>query len=61
MATHTHPEIQADILELSQTITSEIGALENRLRADMYKINDELKCKPSAKMGHIGRVENPRV
>ena len=43
MTTHTHPEIQADILELSKTTTSEIGASENRLRADMYKIRDELK------------------
>ena len=43
MTTHTHPEIQADILELSKTTTSEIGASENRLRADMYKIRDGLK------------------
>ena len=43
MTTHTHPEIHADIQELSQTTTSEIGASENRLRADMYGIRDELK------------------
>ena len=43
MTTHTHPEIQADILELSKTTTSEIGDSEERLRADMYKIRDELK------------------
>ena len=43
MTTHTHPEIQTDILELSKTIASEIGASENRLRADMDKMKDELK------------------
>ena len=43
MATHPHPEIEAQILDLSKATTSEIGASENRLRADMYKIKDELK------------------
>ena len=43
MTTHTHPEILADILELSKTTTSEIGDSEERLRADIYKIRDELK------------------
>ena len=43
MTTHTHPEIQSDILELSKSINSEIGASENRLRADIDKMKDELK------------------
>ena len=43
MTTHMHSEIQADILELSKTTTAEIGASEDRLRADMYKIRDDLK------------------
>ena len=43
MTTHTHPEIQADILELSKALTSEIGASENRLLADIDKMKDELR------------------
>ena len=43
MTTHTHPEIEAQILELSKTITSEIGASEDRLLSEMYKMKDELK------------------
>ena len=43
MTIHTHPEIQSDILELSKSISSEIGASENRLRADIDKMKDELK------------------
>ena len=43
MTTHTHPEIEAQILELSEATTSEIGDSEKRLRADMYTIRDELK------------------
>ena len=45
MTTHTHPEIQAEILELSKTITSEIGASENRLRADMDKIEGRVEVR----------------
>ena len=43
MTTHTYPEIHADILEQSKAITSEIGASEDRLLSEMYKIKDELK------------------
>ena len=43
MTTHTHPEIEADILEMSKATASEIGASEKRLRADIHKIRDELK------------------
>ena len=43
MTTHAHTEIEAQILELSKTITSEIGASEDRLLSEMYKIKDELK------------------
>ena len=43
MTTHTHPEIEAQILELSKNTTSEIGASEDRLRAEIHKIKDELK------------------
>ena len=39
MTTHTHPEI----LEEIQAIDTHIAATEDRLRADMYKIKDELK------------------
>jgi hypothetical protein len=54
MTTHTHPEIQADILELSKSIASEIGASENRLRADMYKIKDDLKSDIAGLETRIG-------
>jgi polyhydroxyalkanoate synthesis regulator phasin len=43
MTTHTHPEIHADILELSKSISSEIGDSEERLRADMHKMQDKLE------------------
>ena len=43
MTTHTHPEIEADILEMSKATASEIGDSEKRLRADIHKIRDDLK------------------
>jgi hypothetical protein len=43
MTTHTHPEIEAQILELSKTTTSEIGASEDRLLSEISKIKDELE------------------
>ena len=43
MTIHKHPEIEADNLELSKSITSEIGDSEERLRADVYKMKCELK------------------
>ena len=39
MTTHTHPEI----LEEIQAIGTHIAATEDRLRADMYNIKDELQ------------------
>ena len=43
MTIHKHPEIEADNLELSKSITSEIGDSEERLRADMHKMQDKLE------------------
>ena len=57
MTTHTHPEIQADILEMSKTTTSEIGDSEERLRADMYKIKDELKSDIAGLGARVGGLE----
>ena len=56
MTTHTHPEIQTDILELSKSITSEIGDSEERLRADMHKIKDEWKSDIAGLQSDMRRV-----
>ena len=56
MTIHKHPEIEADNLELSKTITSEIGASENRLRADMDKMKDELKSDIAGLQSDMRRV-----
>ena len=56
MTTHTHPEIQADILERSKATASEIGDSEERLRVDMYKIRDELKSDIAGLQSDMRRV-----
>ena len=43
MTTHTHLDIKQDILELTKSITTEIGDSEERLRADIHKMKCELK------------------
>ena len=62
MATHPHPEIEAQILDLSKATTSEIGASEERLRADIYKIKDELKSDIAGLSGRMdsqsGRMDS---
>ena len=58
MTTHTHPKIQAEILELSKTITSEIGDSEERLRADMYKIRDELQSDIDGLETSVGGLQS---
>ena len=58
MTTHTHPEIETQILELSKTTTSEIGDSEERLRADMYKIRDELKSDIVGLETSVGGLES---
>ena len=43
MTTHKHPELESEILEVSQSLTSETGASEDRLLAAMAELKDELK------------------
>ena len=54
MTTHTHPEI----LEEIQAIGTHIAATEDRLRADMYKIKDELKSDIAGLETSVGRLES---
>ena len=58
MTTHPHPEIQADILERSKAIASEIGDSENRLRADIHKIRDELKSDIAGLETSVGGLQS---
>ena len=53
MTTHTHPEI----LEEIQAIDTHIAATEDRLRADMYKIKDELKSDIAGLGARVGGLE----
>ena len=58
MTTHTHPEIQSDILEMSEAVTSEIGSSEERLRSDMYKIKDELSGRMDSLESDIKAIKD---
>ena len=58
MTTHTHPEIEAQILELSKATASEIGGSEKRLRTDMYKIRDELKSDIAGLETSVGGLQS---
>jgi hypothetical protein len=58
MTTHTHPEIQSDILEMSKAVTSEIGSSEERLRSDMYKIKDELSGRMDSLESDIKAIKD---
>ena len=58
MTTHTHPEIEADVLERSKATASEIGDSENRLRTDMYKIRDELKSDIAGLETSVGGLQS---